>query len=170
MLLLNLSIRRWGIFRVHQKICILKIPVTKNIYCALLKFTFLQRKSEVCFDCVLALFFGRRRQVQIDERGGMLDVAVTFLADQFNAYLLRRTGSASLGQIVPGGILDEKGNLAIASGTVRLCLVNIEEERVLREQVPARIMRNGREMVLQPELKLKNYRRIVAAIDRIPDH
>ncbi|UCV27924.1 DUF4255 domain-containing protein [Ferribacterium limneticum] len=84
----------------------------------------------------------------------MLDVAVTFLADQFNAYLLRRTGSASLGQVVPGGILDEKGNLAIASGTVRLCLVNIEEERVLREQVPARIMRNGREMVLQPELKL----------------
>ena len=84
----------------------------------------------------------------------MLDVAVSFLADQFNAYLLRRTGSASLGQVVPGGILDEKGNLAIASGTITLSLINIEEERVLREQVPTRIFSNGREMVLQPELKL----------------
>jgi hypothetical protein len=84
----------------------------------------------------------------------MLDVAVSFLADEFNAYLLRRTGSASLGQVVPGGILDDKGALAIANGTVALCLVNVEEERVMREQVPARVMLNGREMVLQPELKL----------------
>jgi len=84
----------------------------------------------------------------------MLDVAVSFLADEFNAYLLRRTGSALLGQVVPGGILDDKGNLAIAGGTVALSLVNIEEERVMREHVPARIVSNGREMVLQPELKL----------------
>ena len=84
----------------------------------------------------------------------MLDVAVSFLADEFNAYLLRRTGSAQLGQVVPGGILDDKGNLAIAGGTVALSLVNIEEERVMREHVPARIISNGREMVLQPELKL----------------
>lgn len=84
----------------------------------------------------------------------MLDVAINFLVDQFNSYLLRRTGSASLGQVVARGILDEKGNLAIASGTVALSLVNIEEERVLREQVPARVFSNGREMVLQPELKL----------------
>ena len=82
----------------------------------------------------------------------MLDVAVSFLADEFNAYLLRRTGSAQLGQVVPGGILDDKGNLAIAGGTVALSLVNIEEERVMREHVPARIISNGREMVLQPEL------------------
>ena len=84
----------------------------------------------------------------------MLDVAINFLVDQFNSYLLRRTGSASLGQVVARGILDEKGNLAIASGTVALSLVNIEEERVLREQIPARVFSNGREMVLQPELKL----------------
>jgi hypothetical protein len=35
----------------------------------------------------------------------MLDVAVSFLADEFNAYLLRRTGSAQLGQVVPGASL-----------------------------------------------------------------
>ena len=84
----------------------------------------------------------------------MLDVAVTFLADEFNAYLLRRTGSVALGQVVPGSILDDKGGLAITSGTVVLSLVNIEEERIMREHVPARISSNGRELVLQPELKL----------------
>lgn len=84
----------------------------------------------------------------------MLDVALSFLADEFNAYLLRRTGSATLGQVVPGALLDEKGSLAIPNGTVALSLVNIEEERILREQVPARVMVGGREMLLQPELKL----------------
>lgn len=84
----------------------------------------------------------------------MLDIALSFLADEFNAYLLRRTGSAALGQVVPGPLLDEKGGLAITNGTVALSLVNIEEEWVLREQVPARVMVGGREMVLQPELKL----------------
>lgn len=84
----------------------------------------------------------------------MLDVAVSFLADEFNSYLLRRTGSASLGQVVAGGIVNDKGELAIASGSVALALVNIEEERVVREQVPARLLAGGRELLLQPELKL----------------
>jgi hypothetical protein len=84
----------------------------------------------------------------------MLDVAVSFLAEQFNAYLIRRTGSASLGQVVPGAIVDETGKLAIGSGTVAMCIVNIEEERVMREQLPARVMVGGREMTLQPELRL----------------
>jgi hypothetical protein len=84
----------------------------------------------------------------------MLDVAVNFLAAEFNAYLMRRLGSASLGRVVPGGVVDDKGALAIETGTVALCLVNIEEERTLREQVPARLFRSGRELLLQPELKL----------------
>lgn len=84
----------------------------------------------------------------------MLDVAVNFLAEAFNAYLLRRLGSATLGRVVPGGIVDDKGVLAIETGTVALSLVNIEEERTLREQVPVRLYRDGRELLLQPELKL----------------
>lgn len=84
----------------------------------------------------------------------MLDIALNFLADEFNAYLLRRTGSSSLGKVVPAAVLDDKGALAIATGTVSLSVVNIEEERALREQAPSRITVSGREMVLQPELKL----------------
>ena len=84
----------------------------------------------------------------------MLDVAVSFLAEQFNAYLIRRTGAATLGKVVPGGLVDDAGQLAITAGTVALSLINIEEERVICEQLPARVMVNGREMTLQPELRL----------------
>jgi len=84
----------------------------------------------------------------------MLDLALQFLADEFNAYLLRRTGSSSLGMVVPSALLDDKGALAIQVGTVSMSVVNIEEERALREQVPRRVSVSGQEMELQPELKL----------------
>jgi len=84
----------------------------------------------------------------------VLDVVLNFLADEFNAYLLRRTGSSSLGKVVPAAVLDDKGGLAIASGTIALSLVNIEEDRSLREQAPSRAIVGGRELLLQPELKL----------------
>lgn len=84
----------------------------------------------------------------------MLDIAVAFLADEFNAYLLRRTGSPTPFRTVPAAVLDDKGALAIASGTVALSIVNIEEERVMRQQLPSRVVSGGRELLLEPELKL----------------
>ncbi len=84
----------------------------------------------------------------------MLDIAVAFLADEFNAYLLRRTGSPTPFRMVPAAVLDDKGALAIASGTVALSIVNIEEERVMRQQLPSRVVSGGRELLLEPELKL----------------
>lgn len=84
----------------------------------------------------------------------MLDLALNFLADEFNAYLLRRTGSSALGKVQPSAIVDEKGNLAIASGTVALALVNIEEERTLREPHPQRIRSGAVELWLEPALRL----------------
>ncbi len=84
----------------------------------------------------------------------MLDVAVAFLADEFNAYLQRRTGSLALGRAVPGALVNDAGKVAVAKGTVGVGLINIEEERVTRVQQPARVLVNGREIVLPPELRL----------------
>jgi hypothetical protein len=81
----------------------------------------------------------------------VLDIAVSFLADVFNADLLCRTGSATQGKVVPGSILDDNGKLAIASGTIALCLVNIEEER---ELAPARIRHSSNAVMEQPGLRL----------------
>lgn len=84
----------------------------------------------------------------------MLDVAVAFLADEFNAYLLRRTGSLTLGKIIPGPLMDDAGKLAITKGSVGFALINIEEDRVSRAQLPERVLVNGREITLAPELRL----------------
>lgn len=83
----------------------------------------------------------------------MLDSAVNFLAAELNLYLKRRTAS-SVVQVVPGGLTDDSGKWAVADGTIGLALVNVEEERVLRSQVPERIPRNGSHIVRSPELKL----------------
>lgn len=83
----------------------------------------------------------------------MLDAAVRFLADEVNSYLQRQTAS-SVVQVVPGGLVDDAGKWAIKEGSLGLALVNVEEERVLRSQVPDRILRNGSHIVQSPELKL----------------
>jgi hypothetical protein len=84
----------------------------------------------------------------------MLDIALDFLAVEFNAYLLRRTGTPTPFRVVPAAVLDDKGALAVASGTVALSIVNIEEERTIRQPLPTRVIAGGRELQLQPELKL----------------
>jgi hypothetical protein len=84
----------------------------------------------------------------------MLDIAIAFLADEFNAFLQRRTGSLAVGRMLPGPLVDDTGKLAITKGTVGLALINIEEERATRAQLPERVLLHGREMTLAPELRL----------------
>lgn len=86
----------------------------------------------------------------------MLDSAVTFLSDQVNDYLLKRTGSDTV-KVVPGNLVDETGKWAIGATSVGLALINVEEERTLRAQVPDYVYINGSHVVLQPEIKLNLY-------------
>lgn len=83
----------------------------------------------------------------------MLDAAIKFLAGEVNLYLKRRTAS-DLVQVVPGSLADDSGKWAVAEGSIGLALVNVEEERVLRSQVPERVLLNGSHVVLQPGLRL----------------
>lgn len=98
----------------------------------------------------------------------MLDCAVKFLADEVNLYLKRRTASDVV-KVVPGGLADEKGNWAVKPGCIGLALVNVEEERVLRAQVPERKYAHGSQVVLQPELKL-NLQLVFAARHSTYEH
>jgi len=83
----------------------------------------------------------------------MLDSTVKFLADEVNQYLQRRTAS-SVVQVVPGGLADDAGKWAVKEGAIGLALVNVEEERALRSQLPDRVFLNGSHIVRPPELKL----------------
>lgn len=86
----------------------------------------------------------------------MLEAVVTFLADELNSYLRKR---GALGQTaddlaLPSSLVNDKGEWILPEGKIGLTLINIEEERILREQQPERIYQNGNHIVLQPVLKL----------------
>jgi len=83
----------------------------------------------------------------------MLDTAITFLADEVNVFFQKRTGTGTY-KVAPGGLANDTGTWAFAEGNIRLALVNVEEERIMRSQLPERVYVNGQHIVLQPELKL----------------
>ena len=85
----------------------------------------------------------------------MLDLALKFLADEVNTFLTKRSlSSPSLGEVVGGLLVDDTGKWATVPDVVGLTLVNIEEERLLRSQLPDYVLRNGAQILVQPELKL----------------
>ena len=83
----------------------------------------------------------------------MIDTALQFLADEANAYLLRRTGS-ELGAVTPGTVVDDAGRWTGPMDTTRLLMFQVEEERALRSQLPERTLVGGREVSLPPPLRL----------------
>ena len=82
----------------------------------------------------------------------MIDVALTFLVNNLNAYLKARTSSladvAKLTRIVgdTGKWFDE--------GAIGAALINVEEDRILKAQVPEPTYVDGRHVLLTPPLKL----------------
>ena len=86
----------------------------------------------------------------------MLDVALKFLTKQLNAYLLSRTGG-SFGEVEIGRLVDDSGKWAIQENHVGAALVNVEEERTLKNQRPETVFVDGANVVLEPALKLNLY-------------
>lgn len=85
----------------------------------------------------------------------MLDTAIKFLASEVNTYLKKRALSASeVGNVITGHIVDDTGKWAILPDNIGLTLVNIEEERLLRSQIPEHRYINGNHVLVEPELKL----------------
>ncbi|WP_437682246.1 DUF4255 domain-containing protein [Sorangium sp. So ce131] len=83
----------------------------------------------------------------------MLDVALVFLVKSVNAYLASRTGS-SLGEVEPSRIVDDGGKWAIKEDHLGAAIINVEEERLFKAQLPETTLVNGRQLVVEPELKL----------------
>jgi hypothetical protein len=83
----------------------------------------------------------------------MLDSVLTFLESEINVYVRKRTGIAT-DMVEAGPIADDQGKWAVKEGQLRLALINIEEERALRSQVPQRALQDGSHIILQPDLKL----------------
>ena len=83
----------------------------------------------------------------------MIDAALSFIAAEVNAHLLKRSGSG-LGAVSMGPIADDRGLWTVPQDSFRLSLFQIDEERTTRQQVPERTLIGGRDVALPPVLKL----------------
>jgi|SRR5215475_5038490 len=83
----------------------------------------------------------------------MIDVALRFLVAEVNAYLLARTGS-SFGEAELSRPVDDNGRWAVREDHLGVALVNIEEERVLKSQGRESTYVEGRQVVVEPDLKV----------------
>ncbi|BAY09876.1 DUF4255 domain-containing protein [Calothrix sp. NIES-2098] len=83
----------------------------------------------------------------------MLDTALKFLTDELNTYLLTQTGLDTV-KVEMSKLVNEEGKYAFELDTIAASIINIEEERVFKSQVPEHIYSNGQHIVLEPELKL----------------
>jgi Pvc16 N-terminal domain len=83
----------------------------------------------------------------------VIDNTLSFLADEVNAHLVKRTG-VELGAVSVGALCDDRGLWIQPVDTIRLTLFQIDEERTTREQMPERTIIGGREVLFPPPLKL----------------
>lgn len=87
----------------------------------------------------------------------MLDTALIFLKNELNTYLLTQTGLDSF-NVEISKLVDEAGKYPQEiQNKICATIINIEEDRIFKSQVPDRIYTNGQNIVLEPELKLNLY-------------
>ena len=83
----------------------------------------------------------------------MLDVALQFLKDEVSSYLLAQTSSSSV-SVKLSKVVNEHGRYAFDEESICSTIINIEEERTFKSQVPEYAYVDGRHVVLEPDLKL----------------
>lgn len=86
----------------------------------------------------------------------MLDIALKFLTDELKSYLNFniRVSSNPEDIVKMSRLVDEAGKYAFDVGTVAATIINIEEERTFKSQLPDYTYKNGQHVVLEPEIKL----------------
>jgi len=88
----------------------------------------------------------------------MIDKALRFLTDEMNAYLDLQSGNpASDSPVVLTNVANADGTWAIPSGKLGVSLINIEEERVFKDQQTEFRNANGEYERYNPEIKLNLY-------------
>lgn len=83
----------------------------------------------------------------------MLDLAVLFLKDELSNFFLTRTGTDSV-EVKLSKVVEESGKYAFDEGAIGLSVINIEEDRIFKTQLPEYTYQNGQQAALEPELKI----------------
>ncbi len=86
----------------------------------------------------------------------MIHSALDFLAQEVNAYLELKNGSVGE-KVVLSNVATQEGNWAIPNNRLGLSLINIEEERIFKDQRTAVVNSEGITENFNPEIKLNLY-------------
>ena len=93
----------------------------------------------------------------------MIDEALEFLKDELNSYVNARNGQGNANQkVCLSHVANDNGECAIPNSSIGVSLINIEEERVFKEQKTAFVNDMGMTEHYNPEIKLNLYVLITA--------
>ncbi|MGB3464669.1 MAG: DUF4255 domain-containing protein [Cyclobacteriaceae bacterium] len=89
----------------------------------------------------------------------MIHNALEFLTDELNSYLKikNRKTNMSENMVTLTNVATQEGNWAIPNNKLGISLINIEEERVFKEQRATHVTVNGESEHYNPEIKLNLY-------------
>ena len=87
----------------------------------------------------------------------MIHTCLSFLTNELNEYLKVRTGSPTVDMVFLTSVATEGGGVVIPDKSVGVSLINIEEDRVYKDQKSTVINSFGNVERLNPEIKLNLY-------------
>ena len=91
----------------------------------------------------------------------MIHSALDFLAQEINSYLEQKNGVTGE-KIVLSNVATQEGNWAIPNNRLGLSLINIEEERIFKDQRSSMVNTEGKTEAYNPEIKLNLYTIVTA--------
>ncbi|SMO71990.1 DUF4255 domain-containing protein [Fodinibius sediminis] len=87
----------------------------------------------------------------------MIHSSLSFLTQQLNEYLQLKTGTPDIDRVFLTSVATEKDGVVIPDSSLGLSLINIEEERVLKDQKTTAINGDGIAHNQNPDIKLNLY-------------
>ena len=87
----------------------------------------------------------------------MIHTSLAFLTNELNEYLKLRTGSPTVDRVFLTSVATESSGIVIPDKSLGVSLINIEEERVYKDQKTSFINDEGNVEYLNPEIKLNLY-------------
>jgi hypothetical protein len=87
----------------------------------------------------------------------MIHTSLAFITNELNEYLKLRTGTPNVDRVFLTSVATESGGVVIPDKSLGVSLINIEEERVYKEQRSSILNDEGNVEYLNPEIKLNLY-------------
>jgi hypothetical protein len=87
----------------------------------------------------------------------MIHTTLTFLTDILNEYLKVRLSDPDVNRIFLTSVATESQGIVIPSSSLGLSLINIEEDRIFKDQQTRKVNDSGETQYMNPELRLNLY-------------